>query len=172
MAGGILREGCWILAGRATSQTFPAGARESSRARIEAQLYLLDTNACIRILNGTSPTLVAALESRHPSELHLCSIVKAELLYGARKSRRVAENLETLRLFFEPFVSLPFDDSCSEHYGAIRAELEARGTLIGPNDLVIAATARAHDLTLVTHNAEEFTRVVGLAVEDWEIERI
>lgn len=98
--------------------------------------------------------------------------MKAELLYGARKSQRVAENLETLRLFFEPFVSLPFDDGCSEHYGAIRAELEARGTLIGPNDLIIAATARAHDLTLVTHNVEEFIRVVGLAVEDWEIESI
>jgi len=131
-------------------------------------VFLLDTNACIHLLNGTSPALASRLQSYHPSELRLCSVVKAELLYGARKSRRVAENLEALRRFFEPFVSLPFDDRCSEQYGAIRAQLEALGTPIGPNDLIIAATARAHDLTLITHNVEEFSRVVGLPVQDWE----
>ena len=131
-------------------------------------MFLLDTNACIHLLNGTSPALASRLQSYHPSELRLCSVVKAELLYGARKSRRVAENLEALRRFFEPFVSLPFDDRCSEQYGAIRAQLEALGTPIGPNDLIIAATARAHDLTLITHNVEEFSRVVGLPVQDWE----
>ncbi len=79
-------------------------------------MFLLDTNACIHLLNGTSPALASRLQSYHPSELRLCSVVKAELLYGARKSRRVAENLEALRRLFEPFVSLPFDDRCSEQY--------------------------------------------------------
>ena len=66
------------------------------------------------------------------------------------------------------FVSLLFDDRCADHYGRIRNELEPGGTPIGPNDLMIAATATAHDLILVTHNTREFGRVVGLEIEDWE----
>jgi len=73
-----------------------------------------------------------------------------------------------LRAFFEPFISLPFDDTCAQHYGSIRRELERLGTPIGPNDLMIAATALANDSTLVTHNTEEFSRVVDLRWEDWE----
>jgi len=64
--------------------------------------------------------------------------------------------------------SLPFDDSCAEAYGAIRSDLEASGTPIGPNDLMIAAVALTHDLVLVSHNEREFTRVVDLRLEDWE----
>jgi tRNA(fMet)-specific endonuclease VapC len=131
-------------------------------------MYLLDTNACIHILNGTSPTLSAHLRRRSPTEIHLSAIVKAELLYGARHSARVEANLSLLRDFFAPFVSVPFDDLSAEHYGLIRAELASSGTPIGPNDLLIAATARAHDLTLVTHNTAEFGRVIGLQLVDWE----
>ena len=131
-------------------------------------MYLLDTNACIRLLNRSSEPLVARLESKRPSEVRLCSIVKAELAYGARKSGRPAENLRVLREFFEAFRSLPFEDNCSEPYGRIREELERAGTPIGPYDLMIAATAIANDLTLVTNNTSEFGRVVGLRCEDWE----
>jgi tRNA(fMet)-specific endonuclease VapC len=94
--------------------------------------------------------------------------VKAELYHGARRSSRVAENLSLLGRFFQPFVSLPFDDRCAEHHGQIRTGLEREGRPIGPNDLMIAATARAHGLTLVTHNSAEFVRVPGLPLEDWE----
>ena len=131
-------------------------------------MYLLDTNACIRILNDASPLLVQRLASHAPSEIRLCSIVKAELLYGARHSQRIPENLKLLAQFFAPFVSLPFNDRCAEQYGQIRAELVQAGTLIGPNDLLIAAIARVYELTLVTHNVEEFGRVNGLRLEDWE----
>ncbi len=95
-------------------------------------------------------------------------MVKAELLYGARRSARVAQNLDLLTKFFAPLLSLPFDDQCAEYYGLIRADLSRAGELIGPNDLMIAATARAHDAVLVTHNTAEFARVVGLRLEDWE----
>lgn len=131
-------------------------------------MFLLDTNVCIQLLNASSPSLVARLRTEDPSEIRLSSITKAELLYGARHSSRVAANLRLLERFFVPFISLPFDDHCAEHYAAIRAELVARGQLIGPNDLLIAATARAHDLILVTHNTREFSRVVDLRIEDWE----
>lgn len=142
--------------------------REPWSSERSSELYLLDTNACIRVLNNSSEPLVARLQEHQPSELRLSSVVKAELLHGARKSARVAANLELLRFFFSAFACRPFDDLCAEHYGLIRADLERQGLIIGPNDLLIAATARAHDLVLVTHNVAEFSRVPGLRVEDWE----
>ena len=131
-------------------------------------MYLLDTNACIRILNGNCAAISARIRTHAPSEICLSSVVKAELIYGARRSARVAENLRLLDRFFEPFASLPFDDACAEHYGQIRTELETGGTPIGPNDLLIAAIARNHGQILVTHNVREFSRVIGLKLEDWE----
>jgi tRNA(fMet)-specific endonuclease VapC len=65
--------------------------------------------------------------------------------------------------------SLPFDDDCAEHYGQIRADLPTLGKPIGPNDTLIAAIARAHDATLITHNTGEFGRVTGLRIADWEV---
>ena len=130
--------------------------------------FLLDTNACIRLLNGTSQRLVDTMRHHDPSEICLCSVVKAELMYGAYRSSRTADNLRLLKRFFRPFLSIPFDDRCVEAYGLIRRDLESQGAPIGANDLLIAATARAHDLIVVTHNVREFGRVPGLEIEDWE----
>jgi tRNA(fMet)-specific endonuclease VapC len=131
-------------------------------------VFLLDSNACIRILTGSSPAVAARLQATKPSDVRLCAVVKAELVYGARKSARVEDNLRLLKRFFAPFVSLPFDDRCAEDAGLIRLDLERSGRPIGPNDLLIAATARAYDLALVTHNLREFGRVPGLRIDDWE----
>lgn len=131
-------------------------------------MFLLDTNACIRVLNGSSDRLIGRLREHRPSELRLCSVVKAELSYGARKSSDPARNLRLLERFFDPFTSLPLDDRCADAYGAIRHELERSGLPIGANDLLIAATAVAHEAVLVTHNVREFGRVPGLRLEDWE----
>lgn len=132
-------------------------------------MYLLDTNVCIRLLNGRAPQVVQRLQRHHPSEVNLCSVVKAELIHGAHRSNRTAENLRLLERFFDPFDSLPFDDRCADVYGRIQADLERMGMAIGPNDLLIAAIAVAHGLTLVTANTREFERVIGLAVENWEL---
>jgi len=94
--------------------------------------------------------------------------VKAELIYGARKSARPADNLRVLQTFFSPFVSKPFDDDCSNNYGVIRSELERVGQPIGANDMMIASIALTFELTLVTHNVGEFSRIVGLSWEDWQ----
>ena len=131
-------------------------------------MHLLDTNACIRILNADAGPLVERLRAEHPSHIRISSVTKAELLYGARHGTRIESNLKRLERFFALIVSLPFDDPCAEHFGIIRADLAARGEPIGPYDMQIAATARAHDLTLVTHNVREFSRVPGLRLEDWE----
>ena len=131
-------------------------------------MYLLDTNVCIHLLNQKHPGILQYFQQHSPAEIALCSIVKAELLYGARHSQRVQENLQLLAKFFAPLVSLPFDDRCAEEAGLIRADLAGQGNPIGPNDLLIAATARAHDAVLITHNSGEFSRVTGLRMEDWE----
>ena len=131
-------------------------------------MYLLDPNACIRFRNDSSPRLIERLRHHRPSELSLCSVVKAELFFGARNSSDPARNLRLLQRFFEPLASLPLEDRGAEAYGAIRAELQRSGLTIGANDLFIAAIAVAHDAVLVTHNVREFSRVPGLALEDWE----
>ncbi len=131
-------------------------------------MYLLDTNACIRILNNSSPALITRLREHRPDEIALCSIVKSELLYGAQRSTRIAENLRELDRFFEPFYSIPYDDNCVQTFGRIRTELERAGIPIGPYDLLIAATAVANGRTLVTDNTREFSRVAGLTIENWE----
>lgn len=131
-------------------------------------MFLLDANACIRFLNRSSEPLVARLRACAPEDIRLSAIVKAELVYGAHRSDRAAENLRLLARFFEPFTALPFDDRCLDSYGRIRSDLERIGMPIGPNDLLIAATAAAHGLTLVTHTTDEFGRIPGLDVEDWE----
>lgn len=132
-------------------------------------MFLLDTNVCIHLLNGRYPTIEDHFKSFSPSEISLCSVVKAELLYGARHSQRVEENLQLLNRFFEPLGSLPFDDLSAEKYGSIRAELSTQGKIIGPNDLMIASIALANDVVLVTHNTNEFSRIAGLRLVDWQI---
>jgi len=131
-------------------------------------VYLLDSNVCIRLLNHNHSGIEKHFRLCEPSEISLCSIVKAELLYGARHSLRVEANLQKLGLFFSPLESLPFDDGCAEMYARIRQDLSTQGCLIGPNDLLIAAVALANDAVLVTHNQKEFCRVAGLRLTDWE----
>jgi tRNA(fMet)-specific endonuclease VapC len=131
-------------------------------------IYLLDTNVCIHLLNEKQSRVIQNFRQHNPADIALCSVVKAELLYGARRSQRMGVNLQLLKAFFAPLQSLPFDDECAEHYGQIHADLLIQGKPIGPNDTLIAAIARTHDATLVTHNTAEFSRVAGLRMEDWE----
>ncbi len=99
----------------------------------------------------------------------VCSVVKAELFYGAFRSNHPQRTLERQQAFLSQFVSLPFQDEAALLSGRIRTELAKAGTPIGSYDLQIAAIALANDLTLVTHNTREFERVEGLQIEDWEV---
>ena len=130
--------------------------------------HLLDTNVCIRLINRSPGEIVERLRAHSPQSIRLSAITKAELFSGARHSRRVSENLQLVAAFCRPYQRLPFDDLCAEHCGLIRADLVSRGEHIPLMDLVIAATARAHDLTLVTHTRRDFAPIVGLKLEDWE----
>jgi tRNA(fMet)-specific endonuclease VapC len=130
-------------------------------------MYLPDTNAWIAYVNPGASAVKARFRAHLPTDILFCSVVKAELLYGAYRSSRQADNLRLLALLFQQFESLPFDDAAAEAYAQIRADLAAQGTPIGPNDLMIAAIALANNLILVTHNTREFARVAGLPLEDW-----
>lgn len=132
--------------------------------------YLLDTNVCIEILRGRNPGLRQRLESAGFDQLRLCSIVWAELHCGACLLSNPEQEKQRIEVAFGGWPRLPFDDAAAERYGEIRAQLQRAGRLIGANDLLIAATALANGLTLITHNTDEFKRIEGLAVEDWEAE--
>jgi len=124
--------------------------------------YLLDTNACVELLNERDTLIAQKLARVVPQAVVVCSVVKAELYHGAYKSNRREANLNLLARFFQRFTSLPFDDSAAEEYGRLRALLQKKGNLIGPNDLLIASIALANHVTLVTHNTNEFSRVPDL----------
>ena len=130
--------------------------------------FLLDSNTCIRFLNGRSASIKQKLVATKPPDVKLGSVVKAELLYGASRSNNVLAARTKLELFFAPYESFPFDDLAAVEYGCLRGKLAIAGTPIGPNDLMIAAIALSRGLTLVTHNTGEFSRVAGLPIEDWE----
>ncbi|MEC4817335.1 MAG: type II toxin-antitoxin system VapC family toxin [Scytonema sp. PMC 1069.18] len=131
-------------------------------------IYLLDTNACIVYLNRPMSGVRQRLQSVSPQDVAVCSVVKAELFFGAMRSNNPVLTLAKQEAFLNNFVSLPFDDLAATIFSRIRAELTRLGTPIGPYDLQIAAIALVHQLTLVTHNTREFVRVKGLQIEDWE----
>lgn len=131
--------------------------------------YLLDSNACIGYLRDQSSLVAQRIHATRFADMNLCSVVVAELLFGAYCSANPPVNLGKAKTFAAPFVSLPFDDSAADVYGQIRFDLQSRGQMIGPNDLMIAAIAKVNGLTLVTHNTSEFSRVNGLALADWTV---
>lgn len=129
--------------------------------------YLLDTNIIIHFLkNADSPVREKFIETPLDN-LYVCSIVKAELFYGSERSNNPVKSRLVQEQFLDHLVSKDFDDEAANHYAVIRANLEKKGTPIGGNDLMIASIALAHNLTLVSANTREFTRVDSLKIENW-----
>ncbi|MGB7585297.1 MAG: type II toxin-antitoxin system VapC family toxin [Terriglobales bacterium] len=133
-------------------------------------MYLLDTNACIAVINGKPQPVRIKLQKKFDDEakVFVSSVVAFELWYGVAKSARPTANAQLLTTFFAgPVGLLAFDDEDAKIAGAVRAGLEAAGKPIGAYDLLIAGQALRHKLTLVTANSREFGRVKGLEWEDW-----
>ncbi len=129
---------------------------------------ILDTNVCIQILKGTSQLIKTRIANISNEDIALPSVVRFELSYGANKSQNPEKKQALIPEFLGSFSSIPLDDQIAEKCGEIRAALERVGTPIGPYDLIIAATAIVKDVTLVTHNIKEFSRVKTIKLEDWE----
>ena len=133
-------------------------------------MYLLDTSACIALINGKPPSVRAKLQKALAADatVLLSTIVAFELWYGAAKSARPEENASLLTTFFTgPINLLAFEEEDAKLAGTVRAAMEAAGKPIGAYDLLIAGQALRHKLTLVTSNAREFGRIKGLQWEDW-----
>ncbi len=130
-------------------------------------MYFLDTNTCIYYLKGKYESIKKKILSTAPNDIAIPSVVKAELLLGAYKSKNREDNLEKLEKFLQPFEVFPFFDLVTYVYADIRSVLEKNGQLVGPNDLIIASIVKFHEGTLVTNNIDEFKRINGLNIENW-----
>jgi tRNA(fMet)-specific endonuclease VapC len=132
--------------------------------------YLLDTNACIALINGKPPGVRHRFQKvvEKGARVNVSAIVIFELRYGVAKSIQKEANADRLEIFLSgPISILPFDEEDAEAAGRLRAEIEATGKPIGAYDLLIAGQALRNKVTLVTANTKEFQRVSGLAFEDW-----
>lgn len=132
--------------------------------------YLLDTDACISLMNGSPVAVRSRFEKaiRGDFQVYISSVVAFELWYGVAKSARVQTNTQRLEMLLaSPVITLPFENEDSRVAGSIRATLEAAGRPIGAYDYLIAGQAMARQLTLVTANVSEFSRVKGLSWQDW-----
>ena len=129
--------------------------------------YLIDTNTCIYITKKSPQSVYEKFKCLKIGELAMSMITYGELLYGVEKSQHQEKNLNTLESLTHYIPALPMSTDVANHYGNIRAHLSRKGLLIGNNDLWIAAHARALDITLITNNIREFSRVEKLDLEDW-----
>jgi tRNA(fMet)-specific endonuclease VapC len=128
--------------------------------------YMLDTNICIYVIKNRPPGLRERFNSL-AEQLCISAVTLAEMIYGAEKSERSADNLAVVEQFAARLEVLAFAERAAAHYGQIRAELERQGTLIGGYDMMIGGHARSEGLLLVTNNRREFQRIEGLRIENW-----
>lgn len=132
--------------------------------------YSLDTNVCIQHLNGKDPAVAERLSACTQGDVFICSVVRYELLVGAHASTHT-QTFARRNHFLSAFPSYPFDDAAASLCSELRVQLETKGQMIGAYDIQIAAIALLHNLTLVTHNTREFSRVAGLKLVDWQSKR-
>ena len=132
-------------------------------------MYLLDTNICIYLMKNTYPVLTERVLSCNPSDLLVSSVTVFELEYGAAKSNWGDKTRQKLAMFLSPFTIIPFTTDDAVTAGRIRGYLDKRGMPIGPYDIQIAAQGLSREVTVITHNTNEFGRVPGLKQDDWVI---
>jgi tRNA(fMet)-specific endonuclease VapC len=129
--------------------------------------YMLDTDTCSYIMRRSPKSVIQRLSEVPVSDVCISVITKCELLYGVEVSPKRRQDEAALAAFLAYVEVLDFPDGASEHYAKLRAELKSRGTIIGANDLFIAAHARSLGLTLITNNTREFKRIRSLSIENW-----
>jgi tRNA(fMet)-specific endonuclease VapC len=131
--------------------------------------YMLDTDTCSYIMKRSNSGVLKRLGALPVSDVCISVITKSELLFGVEVSPRRRQDEAALDAFLNYIEVLDFPGQASLHYARIRADLRRLGTMIGANDLFIAAHARSLGLTLVTNNTREFGRVSRLAIENWTL---
>ena len=129
--------------------------------------YILDTNICIYIRRRRPPEILRRFGRLQVGEAAISVVTFGELIYGAAKSHQRETAMRQLEELVSLLPVLPLPVDAGRSYGALRAELETDGRVIGNNDLWIAAHAKAAKLILVTNNEREFQRVSGLEIQNW-----
>jgi len=129
--------------------------------------FLLDTNICIYIRRRRPPEILKRFSRLQVGEAAISVVTYGELIYGAEKSEQREAAMRQLEELASLLPILPLPADAGRNYGALRAELEVGGRVIGNNDLWIAAHAKAAKLILVTNNEREFQRVSGLEIQNW-----
>ena len=129
--------------------------------------YMLDTDISSYIMKRSHDTVLKKLQRVPIGAVCISVVTKSELLFGVEVSPRRKQDQAALDEYLRHVEVLDLPDEAALHYGQIRAALKVRGTMIGANDLFIAAHARSLGLTLVTNNTREFGRVRGLNIENW-----
>jgi tRNA(fMet)-specific endonuclease VapC len=131
--------------------------------------YMLDTDTCSYIMKRSHDAVLKKLAKVPTSDVCISVITKSELLYGVEVSPKRRQDEAAVDALLRYVEVLDFPDEASSHYAKIRTDLKSRGTMIGANDLLIAAHARSQNLTLITNNTREFRRVRNLSIENWTI---
>jgi tRNA(fMet)-specific endonuclease VapC len=129
--------------------------------------YLLDTDICIYIIKKRPESVFERFRTCSIGDIGISAITYSELCFGVFKSLNVEKNLEALEGFVAPLEVAAYDQSVCLFYGQVRSSLEKLGQPIGPLDTLIASQALSLDVTLVTNNLKEYTRIEGLMVEAW-----
>jgi len=129
--------------------------------------YLLDTNICIYLIKQKPEKVIARFQTLSISDIGISSITIAELEYGVYKSQQQEKNKNALMQFLLPLEIIEFSQKAAVIYGAIRSDLESKGLVIEPMDMLIAAHAMSLGVTLVTNNIREFSRISKLSLENW-----
>jgi tRNA(fMet)-specific endonuclease VapC len=132
--------------------------------------YYLDTNILIHLLRekqGAGQNVWNIMSTHSKGDIKVPSMVKAELIFGAYKSDKTESTLDEAKSLLSFFEIVPFDDNAATIHGRLKTDMIKKGNMIGPNDLVIAATVLSRGGVLVTNNVREFKRAEGLQIEDW-----
>ncbi len=130
-------------------------------------IYMLDTNICIYAIKHKPEKVFQKLQEIDPKDVCISSVTYAELVHGVEKSLAIEKNRLALSMLLANIEILNFDINAANYYGKIRADLEKKGTPIGPLDMMIAGHAKSLGLTIVTNNVKEFARVDELMIENW-----
>ena len=129
--------------------------------------HMLDTDISSYIMKRSNEAVLARLQTVAVTDVCISVITKSELLYGVEVSPRKQKDQLALDAYLRHVEVLEYPDEAALHYAQIRAALKAGGSMIGANDLFIAAHARSLGLTLVTNNTREFGRIQDLRLENW-----
>lgn len=132
-------------------------------------VYMLDTDISSYIMKRSHDSVLKRLQTVPVGDVSISAITKSELKYGVEVSPRKLQDKMALDAYLKHVEVLDYPDEAALHYGQIRAALKVAGNMIGGNDLLIAAHARALGLVLVTNNTREFGRVQGLRLENWTL---